>query len=363
MSNEKTSTAIAKPAPPNPQSLLRAELDRIKPALQAVLPKHVTADRMLKVILSATARQPELLECTTASICRALMQAAELGLEIGGLLGEAYLVPFNVKVRGYGNTPDRWEKQATCIPGYKGLIKLSRQSGEIATVVARLVYRSDKFELDLAKNTISHVPDYEGAMGDDDIKCAYCLVTYVGGELQFDVMTRQQIESIRKRSKAGTSGPWVTDYGEMCRKTVTKRTLKYAPVSAERLNRAVEIDTENDVAIDMPVLEAVPSHVAQLEAALRAEDPSDAETKNTSETAPRAARRPREQKTEAAPIVAPEEQPAATAPSVSGACCICGLAIDFERDGVKCLGPDKKPGMRHEACSPLGVPSETDGEP
>ena len=91
------------------------------------------------------------------------MQAGELGLEVGGLLGEAYLVPFNNKVK-HGNT-ERWEKQAQCIPGYKGLIKLARQSGEIESVSARL-HGVDKFSVDLGTDEIHHMPDYEGERDD-----------------------------------------------------------------------------------------------------------------------------------------------------------------------------------------------------
>ena len=96
------------------QKLLKQELEKIQAAMTAVLPRHVTAARITKVVLSATSRTPALLDCTVQSICRAVMQASELGLEIGGLLGEAYLVP-------YWNKHSK-AQEAQCIIGYQGLI-------------------------------------------------------------------------------------------------------------------------------------------------------------------------------------------------------------------------------------------------
>lgn len=228
----------------NPQLLLRAELEKIRPAMEAVLPRHVTAERMTKVVLSATARQPDLLKCTTASICRAVMQAAELGLEIGGLLGEAYLVPYNVKIKEKG-MPERWEKQAQCIPGYRGFIKLARQSGQMHSISARVVYGRDKFHVNLAEEEIQHEPNFGAEREDADIVAVYAIARFKDQGRQIEVMTRPEVDKIRKRSKSADAGPWVTDYSEMARKTVVRRLCKYLPLSPE-LARALEVEAEAD---------------------------------------------------------------------------------------------------------------------
>jgi len=228
----------------DPQQTLKSMLERMKPALAAVLPKHVTADRMLKVVLSATARQPKLLECSTTSIVRSVMQAGELGLEVGGLLGEAYLVPYNNKVEDE-NGRTRWEKQAQCIPGYKGLIKLARQSGQIASINAVVVYAEDKFRVLPAEDRIEHEPDLQGERDDENIVAVYAIARFREGGQQIDYMTFAEVEKIRKRSKSAESGPWVTDFAEMARKTVVRRLCKYLPLSAE-LAQAIELDNEHD---------------------------------------------------------------------------------------------------------------------
>jgi len=67
----------------------------------------------------------------------------------------------------------------------------------------------------------------------------------IGGGVQFEVMSRAEIEAVRKQSKAGKNGPWVTHWSEMARKTVVRKLFKYLPVSIEAV-RAVEIDERSD---------------------------------------------------------------------------------------------------------------------
>jgi hypothetical protein len=63
------------------------------------------------------------------------------------------------------------------------------------------------------------------------------------GGRQFDVMTKAEVDAIRKRSLSGGNGPWVTDYEEMAKKTVIRRLFKMLPVSVE-MQRAVSLDEQ-----------------------------------------------------------------------------------------------------------------------
>jgi recombination protein RecT len=53
------------------------------------------------------------------------------------------------------------------------------------------------------------------------------------GEIDTEVMTLAEVEAIRKRSKASGSGPWVTDFEEMAKKTVIRRHSKRLTLSPE----------------------------------------------------------------------------------------------------------------------------------
>jgi recombination protein RecT len=260
MTTTTTNQQAAHHAPPAQQSqaierqrLLQDDLDRVKAALEKILPKHVTPERMIKVVLSATARNPDLLKCTRQSIVRAVMQAAELGLEIGGLLGEAYLVPYNEQVR--------------CIIGYRGFIKLARQSGEIDAIDAHPVYEGDVFDVNFAESTIAHSPgDLTRNREEGRILAFYAIARYRRGFKQIDVMTLGEVNKIRARSKAANKGPWVDDFVEMGRKTVVRRLSKYLDLSAE-VRRAFEIEAEHEErerseVIDTPMLDGAVAEVA-----------------------------------------------------------------------------------------------------
>ena len=48
-------------------------------------------------------------------------------------------------------------------------------------------------------------------------------------------MPKSEIDKRRNRSKAGSSGPWVTDYEEMAKKTVFRSVFKWLPISIEQI--------------------------------------------------------------------------------------------------------------------------------
>ena len=75
--------------------LIKAMLPEIKKAL----PDVITPERFTRMALSALNTTPKLRECTQMSFLAALMNAAQLGLEPNTPLGQAYLIPFNIKGR------------------------------------------------------------------------------------------------------------------------------------------------------------------------------------------------------------------------------------------------------------------------
>lgn len=222
-------------APVGDTNTLKAILEQASDAIAAIVPQHLTAKRMLKMALVAANRTPKLLTCTRESVLQSVMRASELGLDCSGTLGSAYLVPFRNNKRGV--------MECVFWPGYRGLIDLARRGGQIATIEAHVVYQNDEFELQYGTSPkLNHSPCIDSDPG--KVRCVYAIARLRDGSVQTEVMTKAQVDSIRARSKAATSGPWATDYGEMARKTVVKRIAKYLPLSAE-LETALAI--ENDI--------------------------------------------------------------------------------------------------------------------
>ena len=115
---------------------LKAALERSLPNIRDIAAKHLTPERLVKVVLGAASRTPLILDCTPISVVKAVLQAAELGLEPGSSLGEFWLVPFKNGKTG--------QREVQGIPGYRGLISLARRTGEIANLYAEAVYEGDK---------------------------------------------------------------------------------------------------------------------------------------------------------------------------------------------------------------------------
>jgi recombination protein RecT len=215
-------------------SQLRHVFEKSKPNIAALLPKHLTAEKVLKLVLSAASRTPTLLECTPTSILLSTMQSAALGLEPNTPLQQAYLVPYwNNKIKA---------KEAQFIPGYRGLIQLAIQSGEVRSIEARVVHERDEFQVRYGLDaTIIHIPYMLGDPG--PLVAVYALAKFHNGDPNFEVMTKYQVDQIRKFSKSGESGPWVDHYEEMARKTVVRRLAKMLPMSVDKsqaFNRALE---------------------------------------------------------------------------------------------------------------------------
>jgi recombination protein RecT len=222
--------------------VLQNDLQKLLPALNQALPetmkKYLTPERVVKVAMLAIRKSPLLAKCTRESIFQGIMDSASLGLDVGGLLGHAYLVPFkNNKLGAY---------EAQLVIGYQGYISLARRSGEVLSVKAEVVYEKDKFEIDLASGDLpKHIPHLDGDRGKP--KLVYCAARFRDGGAHCEMMTMSDVEKIRMKSRAKDSGPWANPetYLEMAKKTVVRRARKYWPLSidtASELAKAVEVE-------------------------------------------------------------------------------------------------------------------------
>jgi recombinational DNA repair protein RecT len=62
-----------------------------------------------------------------------------------------------------------------------------------------------------------------------------------------EVMTLREVDDIRMRSMSKDSGPWVTDFEEMAKKTVFRRHSKVLPMSAELAQAMASDDDQYDL--------------------------------------------------------------------------------------------------------------------
>jgi recombination protein RecT len=208
---------------------------------------RVDPDAFVRVAYATVTKTPKLMEATKPSLLMALLECASLGLTPNSVMGEAYIVPFNNKVKytdDDGRERERWETHAQFIPGYRGLAKLARQSGHVTNITARAVREGDRFEVTHGtEEKLVHVPMMSAA--ERAVTHYYAVAFFRDGPPQFDVMARWEVDRIKGRSKSKSNGPWVTDYDEMAKKTVLRRLAKHLPLSDNDFTRALEADNRD----------------------------------------------------------------------------------------------------------------------
>jgi recombination protein RecT len=176
------------------------------------------------------------------SVINAVTNVAAIGISLNPTRKQAYLVPRDKRV---------------CLDiSYIGLVDLATQSGSIVWAKSELVYEQDDFKMGepgtLPKHQFNPFAKDRG-----EVVGAYVVVKTPGGEYLCDAMSIDDIHAIRDRSSAwkafkskGVSCPWVTDAGEMSKKTVIKRASKLWPKN-ERLNMAIQhLNVELDEGIE-----------------------------------------------------------------------------------------------------------------
>jgi len=213
------------------QLSVRELFESRKTAIAEILPKHLSPDRLIKVALGAIAKTPKLQQCTAASVFNCLVTSAELGLEPGGALGHAYLVPYGTN--------------AQLIIGYRGFVELGRRSGRLSQIEAHIIYEKEKYTIKRGLTPeFAHEPMFGGDRGKPII--VYCIARLADGGVHIEAMSVEDVEKIRARSRSKDHGPWVTDWEEMAKKTVVRRAFKYLPMSSE-IAKAIEVDDEDFV--------------------------------------------------------------------------------------------------------------------
>jgi hypothetical protein len=80
-------------------TVLENQLKPLAPRLEMVLDKRVPVDRLMQTIMISCERLPLLFDCDRQSLFNSAMSAAVLGLEVDGVTGQAYLIPFAGKAQ------------------------------------------------------------------------------------------------------------------------------------------------------------------------------------------------------------------------------------------------------------------------
>lgn len=223
----------------------------------------VDPEKFLRVVKNAILRDPEIAEASVQSVYLECMKAMNDGLVLDGR--EAALTRFKTNKRrknpNTGQWEDNWQIEVVYIPMMAGIMKRVRATGEIKAWTVELVYEEEykqgRFKYVASPDPlITHEPIIVGQRG--PVVAAYSAVRLSDGSHHYEVMTREQLDAIKARTKSKKTkrvgneevteitGPWATDEEEMFRKTVIRRHSKRLPVSSATADLIGRVDAIQD---------------------------------------------------------------------------------------------------------------------
>lgn len=206
---------------------IKAGLEKMRPQFAVSLPRHISAERFERVIMTALNLNPDLASADRRSLFNAVSRAAQDGLMPDGR--EGALVTFK---------DSSGKKMVQWLPMVGGIIKKIRQSGEIASIGAKLVYQS---EIDAGRFTYAirdgvesydHTPMLWGDRGEKVL--VYAWAKFKSGEVQYHFVHRDDVMKRKSASRVKSDiGPWAKWEDEMWLKTAVRGLARYLPLSAE----------------------------------------------------------------------------------------------------------------------------------
>jgi recombination protein RecT len=211
--------------------VIEKQLTAYRDEFASVLPANLPVDRLVRTVMISLEGNPTLAKANPMSILRSAMSAAVLGLEVDGVSGQGYLVPY----RG----------QSQFLAGYKGLVSIAARSAR--TLEGHVIYDGDQFDFDEGAGTIHHKWGLNAVR--DRVIGAYARSRSHAYPEQVVVMGLAEIIAVRD-SSAGYRGrpdasPWTTHFAAMARKTPQRRLAKDLPVLP--LHLACALETQHDL--------------------------------------------------------------------------------------------------------------------
>lgn len=224
---------------------LRRLMAGMRTQIADVLPRHLDADTLTRIVLVEGSRNPDLRLCTSESLAGTIMLASQLGLTPSSPLGQFYLVPR----RETDRRTRRKVWRCGFVIGYRGFVELARRAG--LRVNAGVVYQG---EIDSGVFSWTNEPPtlvHRGAVGvsrsDDELVLAYAVAEQHTRHGQIHrwqiVIERETLDEARRLAQ--TDKVWSRHFAAMARKTAIRRLLNggLVPLNAE-LETALQAENE-----------------------------------------------------------------------------------------------------------------------
>lgn len=215
--------------------------------------EELNGELVIRLALTAVKSNPDLMKCEPKSIYKSLTESCQLGLTIDGVLGHAYLVPYG--------------KVCTLIPGYKGLKKLVRNTGEVRIFKTGCVYKGDDFDYQTVPFSFRHKHGDNARVDDNDITHVYTWWELANGACDASVWTYEKAKK-HQNQYGGKSPAWKNSFPAMSEKSnlrsvINSGAMPTSSVVQAFVARADEYDRE--ITVHSTVVTNKPTELSQLQ--------------------------------------------------------------------------------------------------
>lgn len=220
-----------------PAESFRDQWTKQESEVAVALPPHIPVERFMRVVMTAVGGNADLMNADRRSLFESAMKAAQDGLLPDGRDGALVIFNKSVKTKVKNEHGHEYEKKefiqaVQWMPMVGGILKKIRNSGELLSLSAYVVYENDEFQYTLGdEETIVHRPCLDSNRG--DAKLVYAIAKTKDGGIYREIMTLKDVEKVRAVSKTGKFGPWADWWDEMAKKTVIRRLAKRLPMSSD----------------------------------------------------------------------------------------------------------------------------------
>jgi recombination protein RecT len=204
-------------------------LEQMRPQFQVVLPSQIKPEAFERVVMTAVNNDPSLLLADRHSFYLACIKAAQDGLLPDKKEGAFVLY----------NDEKSKKKMVQWMPMVGGIVKKIMQSGQVHSVVARVVYQKEidekrfSFVVSDGEEKLFHDPMFWGDRGPKVL--VYATAKFKDGTVVNWPMHKDDVMKRKAMSKA-QNGPWKSWETEMWIKTAIRGLAPKLPISSEALN-------------------------------------------------------------------------------------------------------------------------------
>ena len=203
------------------------------PSIADALPMDFNKARFVQNAIALVNDKPELAKQPQEKLLPGLLKGAYLGLDF--FANEAYLIP-------YGS-----DLQFSI--SYKGMVKLCQRFSvrPINQIYARIVRDGDEFT-DGIKDNKAFINFTPKPLNDGEIIGAFAVAEYEDGDIQYEVMNKAQLNTVKALSKSQAGAAWSKFPEEMYKKSVIRRLCKNIPLNLDtQAQKAYNDDNVIDV--------------------------------------------------------------------------------------------------------------------